>query len=301
MSTTLPKLIAIVGPTASGKTSLSLQLAKQFSGEIISADSRQLYRGMDIGTAKEPNDSPDTDEYRVSGIAHYGIDICTPDEEYTVALFQRYAYDVINQIIGRGNIPFLVGGSSLYCSAIIDGYNIATVKPNQELRAQLAACSTDELITKLRAVDPHRLEQIGEHNRRYLIRALEVAAQGSDPSSHTKTPQYESCILAPDISRDELYARINQRVDQMMVNGLVKETQRLCNQYGAHLPAMSSIGYAEIGAYLDGDVSEEEAVSQIKKRTRQFAKRQLTWWRKDDRVQWVSGVEQAMSIVGQFL
>ena len=294
--TTLPNGIAILGPTASGKSALGIALAKAFSGEILSADSRQVYCGMDIGTAKESV----ADQ---QGVPHFGIDLINHDESYSLADFQTYAYKIIDAMLARESLPIVVGGSSLYVSAVVDGYVLPKAKPDAELRAELEQCSVEELASQLQQVDPGALAALGGHNKRFLIRAIEIAQQTQQDVQAQKThgPKYSFLKLGVAIERDVLYERINARVGAMMQAGLVEETQQLRKQYPHNLPSMSSIGYAEIGAMLDGEISQEEAVEKIKQRTRHYAKRQLTWWRKDKDIVWVADHAEAIAAVTAFL
>lgn len=305
----LPKLVAIVGPTASGKTALSLALAREWNGEIVNADSRQVYRGMDVATAKEPNEAESAREssepamYVVHGVRHHLIDILDPDERFTLADFQQRAIAAIREIHARGCVPFLVGGTGLYVAAIVDNLCIPSAPPDAALRRALEQQSTDALVSQLRMQDPETAQTIDAHNRRRLIRALEiVSATGASASARQRGESiFETCMLGISIPRDALYARINARVDAMIANGLVEETCQLREQYGVDLPAMSSIGYREINAFFEGKNSLSQAIEQIKQHTRNFARRQLTWWRRDSRVQWVSGMDEARALVQNFL
>lgn len=300
----LPKLVVILGPTASGKTALSLALATQFNAEIISADSRQVYRGMDIGTAKEPNESTEAGTYIVQGVRHHLINIIDPDQEYTLALFQERANAAITEAHVRGHVPMLVGGTGLYISAVVDNFDIPRVPPNYELRKQLEALPTEQLFVQLEQQDAQTARMMDPFNRRYLIRALEIiTATGKSVRGQKKRaqPRFDPLLIGVARERKDLYARINARVDEMMEKGLVEETRRLYEQYGPRLSSMTGIGYEEIIEYICGRLTREEAVERIKQRTRAFARRQLTWWRGDARVQWVSNFEEARSLVRAFL
>ncbi len=296
MTTPLPKLIAVLGPTASGKSSLGIALAQHFSGEIISADSRQVYTGMDIGTAKDPVEAR-------QGIPHFGLDLIEPSETYTLADFQKYAYGVIDDMHTRDVLPVMVGGSSLYVSAVVDGYELPDAVPDERVREELEKMSLEELVAKAQEVDSEIVADLGDHNKRFLIRAIEIAHQTQDGTQAHKTAEakYDVLKLGIDIDREVLYERINTRVDAMMQMGLVEETKRLRAQYDADLPSMSSIGYAEVGAMLDGEMTEEDVIAKIKQRTRHYAKRQLTWWRKDSDIVWVKNHEEAIAAVEKFL
>ncbi|MGQ9677286.1 MAG: tRNA (adenosine(37)-N6)-dimethylallyltransferase MiaA [Chloroflexota bacterium] len=283
-----PPLIAIVGPTAVGKSDLALHLALTLGGEIVSADSRQVYRYLDIGTAKP------TPEERAR-VPHHLIDVVDPNERYTLAQYQADAYRAIDGIIGRGHIPFLVGGTGLYVRAVVEGLRIPRVAPNARLRAELERRAVDEgpeaLYQELQRVDPEAAAQIDWRNVRRIIRAIEVyRATGHRISElrESQAPPYEVLMIGLTIERSELYRRIDQRVDRMIAAGLVDEVQRLVDMgYGFDTPAMSGLGYRQIGAYLRGEVSLPEAVEAIKNETHRFARQQYTWFRLDDpRIRW---------------
>ncbi|MBI4098754.1 MAG: tRNA (adenosine(37)-N6)-dimethylallyltransferase MiaA, partial [Candidatus Magasanikbacteria bacterium] len=238
MAINKPKIIVIVGPTGSGKTALALALAHACGGEIVSTDSRQIYRGMDIGTGKEI--APD--------IPHHLIDIVNPDEEFTLADFLDRAKKVIADIHARGNVPIVVGGTGLYVQALVENWDIPAVAPNAELRAELEKKSVAELQKELAAIDPEEAERLGE-GKRYLIRALEMwHATGKKPSDLKKKnePLYDALVVGVDIPREELYQRIDARVDNMFRRGLVDEVRGLLQKYPADLPAFRTIGYREV-------------------------------------------------------
>jgi tRNA dimethylallyltransferase len=299
-------LILIVGPTAAGKTALSIQLAEHFGGEIVSADSRQIYRGMDIGTAKA---SPEEQ----ARVPHHLLDVASPDEWYTVAQYQDAALRAIAGIHARGRVPFLVGGSGLYVRAVADGLQIPRVPPAPELRAELereAKRSPEGLYGRLRRLDPDAAACIDPRNVRRVIRALEVclltgkpisAQQGRQPSS------FRSLWIGLTLPRPELYGRIDARVDNMISRGLVEEVRHLAAQdYSWDAPAMTGVGYRQIGAYLRGELTIEESVQEIKRATRRFVRQQYNWFRLDDpRIHWFdsreSMEEQAATLVGAFL
>ena len=276
-------LIVIVGPTAVGKTRLSLRLAQEFDGEIISADSRQVYRGMDIGTAK-----PTPEERR--HVPHHLIDIITPDETFTLAQYQELACQAIDDVLARGKVPFLVGGTGQYVRAVVEGWGIPRVPPNEELRAELYRQAEREgpwaLHDRLREVDPAAAGRIDPTNVRRVVRALEVYLETGRPISELqrkKPPPYRILLIGLTMERQELYRRIDERVDRMIEAGLVEEVRELVEQgYGYELPAMSGLGYQQIGMYLRGLVSLEEAIQLIKRHTRRFVRHQYNWFRLDD-------------------
>ncbi len=280
----ISNLLVIVGPTAVGKTALALDLAQRLSGEIVSADSRQIYREMDIGTAK-----PTREEQSLA--PHHLIDIVAPDEPYTLAQFQADAYAAIDGILARGKLPLLVGGTGLYIRAVVEGLRIPRVPPNKELRAQLARQDRLALFERLRELDPEAAVRIDPRNVRRTIRALEVCLTTGERFSElgrASPPPYRITQIGLTMSRPDLYARIDARVDRMMEQGLVAEVEALVKRgYSWSLPSMSGLGYREIGAYLRGEVLLDEAVVNIKRDTRDFVRRQYAWFRlKDERIQW---------------
>jgi tRNA dimethylallyltransferase len=280
----ISNLLVIVGPTAVGKTALAIDLAQHLGGEIVSADSRQIYRGMDIGTAK-----PTCQEQSLA--PHHLIDIVAPDEPYTLAQFQADAYAAIDDILARGKLPFLVGGTGLYVRSVVEGLRIPRVPPNVELRAQLARQGGRALYERLRELDPDAAARIDPRNVRRTVRALEVCLTTGRRFSElgrASPPPYRITQIGLTMNRPELYARIDARVECMMAQGLVAEVEALVRQgYGWNLPSMSGLGYREMGAYLRGEVPLDEAVMNIKRNTRDFVRRQYAWFRvKDERIQW---------------
>lgn len=270
-------VIVIVGPTAVGKTKTGIELAKAFNGEIVSGDSVQVYRGMDIGSAKVTVEEAE-------GIPHHLIDLCEPDEPMSVAKFQQLARHAIDDIYARGKLPIIVGGTGLYIRSILYDYEFVERPVNEALRASLedeaSRLGPDALHDRLRELDPRRAEQIHPNNVRRVIRALEVAMQG-DAQAMNSTPSehyaYKLFVLHAD--RDVLYERINKRVDVMLASGLVEEVERLLESGYGDTQAMRAIGYKEVVSYIEGRVTEERMRETLKQHTRQFAKRQLTWFR----------------------
>jgi tRNA dimethylallyltransferase len=279
------KLIAIMGPTGVGKTRLVIQLAQKFNGEIINADSRQVYRFMNIGTAK-----PTTEEQAL--VPHHLIDIINPDEDFSLATYQQFAYEAIKNIQNRGKKPFLVGGTGQYVWAILEGWTIPKVPPDSGYRKGLeerAKDNADTLYQELRLLDPTAAEKIDPHNVRRVIRALEVSR--NKPFSQSigkKTPPFEYSIIGLTMPRKELYRRVDARVDDMIKNGFVDEVKRLIESgYSLSLPSMSSIGYREIGQYLQGKMTIDEAVYKIKTSTHRFIRHQYAWFKlSDNRIKW---------------
>ncbi len=277
-------LIVLLGPTAVGKTELSLTLARTFDGEIVSADSRQVYQGMDIGTAKP------TPQQRAQ-VPHHLLDLLTPAETLSLATYQQLAYAAIDDILRRGRLPFLVGGTGQYISAVIEGWHIPRTPPNPKLRQELehyaAQHGPQALHDRLRQHDPVSAERIHPHNVRRVIRALEVYLETGQPISalQRKTPPpYRILQIGLTRPRDKLYARIDARLERMMQAGLLKEVRRLLEAgYSRDLPAMSGLGYAQLGSYLHGETTLEEALAAIRRETRDFVRRQETWFGKYNR------------------
>ena len=282
------RLVAIVGPTATGKSRLALRLAQTFDGEIVSADSRQVYRYMDIGTAK-----PSRQE--LSLIPHHLDDIVNPDEDFSLAQYQQLAYRTIDDIQQRNKLALLVGGSGLYVWAVLEGWGIPQIPPDQEFRHSLqekvAEGGAEELYQELVKTDPVAARRIDRHNVRRLIRALEVSRGAETPFSqlqHKTAPPFNTLIIGLTIDRAELYRRIDLRVDKMIEEGLVEEVRKLVNMgYDFHLPAMSGIGYKQIGTFLKGELTLPAAIQQVKFETHRFVRHQYNWFRLgDNRIQW---------------
>ncbi len=277
------RLLVIVGPTAVGKTALSLDLAEALNGEIISADSRQIYRQMDIGTAKA------TPEEQARA-PHHLIDIVDPDQVLTLAEYQALAYRTIEDIASRGHLPMLVGGTGQYVAAVLEGWRIPEVAPQMELRAELeaqaAAEGSEALHARLAALDPLAASRIDHRNVRRVIRALEVCLTTGQPISELQRkdpPPYEVVQIGVTRPRAVLYERIDRRVDAMVAAGLVDEVRRLVERgYSFDLPSMTGLGYRQIGQYLRGEVTLDEAVALVKKGTRRFVQQQYNWFRLND-------------------
>jgi tRNA dimethylallyltransferase len=284
-------LLVIVGPTAVGKTDLSVALAKTFGMEVISADSMQVYKGMDIGTAKV---SPKIRQQ----IPHHLIDICQPDEPYSVADFQRDALKAIEHVHQRKRIPLMVGGTGLYVRSVTHGYLFSDAPKDERIRKKWQTYSQQygrqSLYERLREKDPETADKLHPNDEKRIIRALEVQELTGIPFSQwqhqhkEQKPWFDVMTIGLWMDRTLLYERINRRVDRMLEEGLVEEVKGLLAQgYDESLPSMQGLGYKEIIAYLKGRWSLEQAVTELKKRTRHFAKRQFTWFRRQHEVHWV--------------
>ncbi len=296
------KLVAVVGPTASGKTALAIDIGHRlpaYGFEAVNADSRQVYRHMDIGTAKP------TGEERAT-LTHHLVDVVDPDEPFSLATWLEMARSVLDDIWSRGMVPIVVGGTGQYVWALLEGWRVPQVPPQDELRRELEAEPVEDLLRQLREIDPEAHAFIQPQNVRRIIRALEVHRVTGKPFSHWRTkepPDFEWLALGVALSREELYRRIDVRVDGMMETGFLGEVRSLreCG-YGRDLPSMSSIGYGEMSAHLDGEITLEEAVYRTKVGTHRLARHQASWFKtSDDRIRWVENADHAAELVQRFL
>jgi tRNA dimethylallyltransferase len=279
------RLVAVVGATATGKTRVAIALAQRFNGEIINADSRQVYRGMDIGTAK-----PTAAEQRAA--RHWLIDVADPDETYTLGRFLDDAQSALDDIWSRGKLPIVAGGTGQYVWALLEGWRVPRVAPDRALRERLEALNTPTLLKELRRIDKASAKAIHPNNRRRLIRAIEVTrATGRAFSAWQakEPPSFASTVVGLALDREELYARIDARVEAMVAGGLVDEVRRLKRRgYSCDLPSMQSIGYREVCAHLAKECTLRKAAERIKTETHRLARMQHTWFRRDDaRIAWV--------------
>jgi tRNA dimethylallyltransferase len=295
-----PKVIVMLGPTASGKSRMALDLALKFEGEIISADSRHVYKEFNIGTNKETAEE-------LAQIPHYLINISEPTEQVYLPDYQQQAFTAIDTIIHKGKLPFLVGGTGLYLSAVIENYQIPNVAPQPELRKELEKLTTDELTFRLKKVDPEGSQLIYQNNRLKLIRAIEfaeVSGQSLIANQRTAEPKHDYCVIGIEVEREKLYQTINKRVFEMLDRGLEQEVKRLSTKYGWAAPAMLSIGYREWKEFFDGNKTKDQVIAEIQQDTRNYAKRQMTWfWRmeKKSKINWVETEEEAKQVIKRFL
>ena len=276
------RVIAVVGATASGKTSYAIELAKKINGEIISADSRLVYKGMDIGTAK-----PTIDE--MQEIPHYMIDVVEPEYNYSVGLYVKEAKKHITDIISRGKVPIVVGGTGLYFRVLLENYDLPYVKPDYELRKELSSYSYEELLEMLTKLDEKAANSVEKNDKKKLIRYIEIiklAGKPFDLVRGVKEKEFNVEWVGLNFPREILYDRINKRVDLMIEQGLIDETKKLLQKHGRISNITDTIGYREVLSYLDGELSLDEAKDKLKQNTRNYAKRQLTWFRKNEQINW---------------
>ncbi|MDQ3809691.1 MAG: tRNA (adenosine(37)-N6)-dimethylallyltransferase MiaA [Chloroflexota bacterium] len=287
-SDVLRRVLVLLGPTACGKTALALQLAEHCSLEVVSADSRTVYRWMDVGTAKPT-------PVERARVPHHLLDVVDPDEDYSLAMYQQQALAAISRIAARGPMPLLVGGAGLYIRAVCDGLRLPSVAPDPFFRARMearaAAAGWPALQAELARVDPASAAQIDPRNVRRVIRALEVQHASGVPFSawqRRSPPPFTPVFVGLEVDRPELNGRIDARIDAWLAAGFMDEVQRLLARgYGPSLPSMSGIGYRELAAVARGELTLDQARSLIKHATRQYARRQMTWFRRDERIRWL--------------
>ena len=285
-----PKVIVICGPTASGKTALSIKLAKKINGEIISSDSMQIYKDMDIGTAK-----PSKEE--MQGIKHYLLDFVEPSQRYSVADFKKDAEKAIEEIISKGKVPIVVGGTGLYVDSLIYGIEYQDIQFDAQYRAELEKRAEQEGLEKLyeeaKEIDPQAMEKISPNDQKRILRVLEIyKATGKNKTeqeaeSRKNGVKYDYKVFAINMDREKLYERINKRVDIMIEQGLIQEVETLLKKYDEFPTAMQGLGYKEVVEYLQGTTSKEEMIDKIKMETRRYAKRQITWFKKNKQTIWI--------------
>ncbi|MDD3647573.1 MAG: tRNA (adenosine(37)-N6)-dimethylallyltransferase MiaA [Candidatus Dojkabacteria bacterium] len=318
------KIIAVIGPTASGKTSLAIELAKKFNGEMINTDSRQIYKYLDIGTAKGDvkkirnskfeirnkyqiqNPKIETlDIYKLEGAVLHLVNVVEPDQPLSLAQYQKLAYAVIDDIFKRGKLPILVGGTGLYIDAIVKGYKMPKVKPNEKLRRQLIGLSASQLAVKLKEIDEEAYSSLNESDRanpHRLIRQIEISSS-SKPRAKSSEPrsQYDVLFLTPYQSRKKLYERINKRVNLILEEGLIEEVKSVLGKgYKFDTPAMTAISYPIVKKYIDGKIGIEELKEKFAQGDRNYARRQMTWFKRYNAKK-VRNVSRAIVYVKTFL
>lgn len=286
-----PKVVVIVGPTASGKTALSIELAKKLNGEIISSDSMQIYKDMDIGTAKVTKEE-------AQGIKHYLVDFVSPDQRYTVSDFKNDAEIAIKEILSKGKVPIVVGGTGLYVNSLIYGIEYQDMKIDEEYRNLLMEKANDpieleKMWNEANAIDPEAMTKISKNDKKRIIRVLEIyKATGKTKTeqeilSRQKGTEYDFKVFGISMDREKLYERINLRVDLMIEAGLEDEVKNLLNKYSHFPTAMQGLGYKEVKEYFDGFITRDEMIEKIKQESRRYAKRQLTWFRRNEEIIWL--------------
>ena len=290
-----PTVIVICGPTASGKTKLSIELAKEINGEIVSCDSMQIYKEMDIGTAK-----PTVQE--MQGVKHYLIDFVSPDERYSVADYKKDSKKAINEIIKKGKIPIVVGGTGLYIDSLIYEIEYQEIEFDEEYRKLLESRVEKEglqaIYEEAKKIDEVAIEKISPNDKKRILRILEIYhATGKNKTeqeiqSRKKEVEYDYHVYALNWDRQILYERINKRVDIMLENGLVQEVEKIYKKYKKFPTAMQGLGYKEVVEYLEGKCTKNEMIEKIKMETRRYAKRQMTWFRKNKQTIWLDGQEK---------
>lgn len=290
-----PKVIVICGPTASGKTALSIELAKKINGEIVSADSMQIYKDMNIGSAKVTNEE-------MQGIKHYMIDCVSPDERFSVADYKTNAKNAIEEIIKKGKTPIVVGGTGLYIDALIYEIEYKDIKIDENYRKELQEIEKNQglevLYKKALEIDPKAMEKISQNDSKRIMRVLEIyKATGKNKTeqeaeSRLKEIPYDYKVFALTMDRDKLYERINKRVDIMIENGLIDEVKNLLEKYSEFPTSMQGLGYKEVRDYLQEKITKDEMIEKIKQESRRYAKRQLTWFRKNKQTIWLNSLEK---------
>lgn len=290
-----PKVIVICGPTASGKTALSIELAKRIDGEIVSADSMQIYKDMDIGTAK-----PTKEE--MAGIKHYLIGEVSPTVRYSVAEYKKDALFAIKEILDKGKTPIVVGGTGLYVDSLVYGIEYDDIEVDLEYRNKLENLANEYgleyLYNEAKKIDPQAMEKISSNDKKRIFRVLEIynstgkTKTEQEIESRKKENPYDYYVFAIDMDREKLYERINKRVDIMLEQGLVEEVKQVTKKYKNLPTAIQGLGYKEVIEYLEEKITYEEMVEKIKIETRHYAKRQLTWFRKNKSIVWINGLDE---------
>lgn len=288
------KVIIICGPTASGKTGLSIELAKQINGEIISADSMQIYKKMDIGTAKATTEE-------MQGIKHYLLDIIEPDKRYSVAKFAEDALIAITEILKKGKVPIIVGGTGLYIETLVYGIEYPDVKIDEEYRQYLEEIVQNEGIEKLYLmacdIDKEAMQSISKTDKKRICRVLEIYKATNktktmlEKESRKNGPKFDYLLYGINMDREKLYERINIRIDKMLDDGLIQEVQKIKKEYKNYPTSMQALGYKEVVQYLENKMTKEEMVEKLKMETRRYAKRQITWFKRYENIIWINSLE----------
>ena len=289
------KVIVICGPTASGKTALSIKLAKKINGEIVSSDSMQIYKDMNIGTAK-----PTREE--MQDVKHYLIDFISPNQRYSVADYKIDAEKAIQEIIDKGKIPIVVGGTGLYIDTLIYGIEYPKIEFDEEYRKKLDEREKKEGLNKIyeeaKKIDEEAIKKISPNDKKRIFRILEIyhstgkTKTEQEIISRQNGPKYDYKVFAINIEREKLYERINKRVDIMIKNGLIEEVKKLLTKYDEFPTAMQGLGYKEVKEFIEKRISKEEMIDKIKQESRKYAKRQITWFKKNKQTIWINGLDK---------
>lgn len=291
----MQKLLVICGPTGTGKTDLALKIAKKFNGKIVSADSRQVYIGMDIGTGKELESEKtkikkEKGTWIVNNIPIHLYDVINPDERFSLAEYQQLALAKIKEIHSRNKLPILVGGTGLYIQAVTEGLKIPKVAPDLKLRKQLESSDINELLEELKKVDPKTYEKIDKNNKRRIVRALEVFHQTGEPFSNLQEKylkiDFDILKIGLTTEREKLYEKVDNRIDNWFEGDFVGEVKELLKKYSPELPSMSSLGYRQVAMYLNKKINLEEAKQRMKFEHHGYIRRQLTWFKRDKTIYW---------------
>ena len=298
------KVIVICGPTASGKTALSIELAKKINGEIVSADSMQIYKDMDIGTAKPT-------KQEMGEIKHYLLDFVSPEDRYSVAQYKQDAKKAIKEIINKGKTPIIVGGTGLYVDSLIYEIEYNDIKLDEEYRKKLEKIAEEqgleEVYKKAVEIDPEAMKKISQNDKKRIMRVLEIyrstgkTKTEQEKESRKNPVEYDYRVFAINWNREILYQRINKRVDIMVEQGLIEEVKEILNKYDKFPTAMQGLGYKEVVDYLNGIYTKEEMIEKIKLETRRYAKRQLTWFRKNKQTIWLDGTNDIQNNINIIL
>ena len=300
-----PKVIVIVGPTASGKTALSIELAKQINGEIVSCDSMQIYKDMNIGSAK-----PSLEE--MQGIKHYMIDIVEPDKRFSVAEYKKQAEQAIEEILSKGKMPIVIGGTGLYADSLIYGIEYPEIEFDKNYRNELENLANSKeglsnLYEKAKEIDSKAIEKISPNDKKRILRILEIYHSTGktktelEAESRKNEVKYDYRVFVINMDRQILYNRINKRVEIMIENGLIEEVKNLLDKYKEFPTAMQGLGYKEVVEYLNGYLTKDEMIEKIKQETRRYAKRQLTWFKKNKNTIWIDGLNDLQSNINIIL
>jgi len=302
---TLPKIIVILGPTSSGKSETAIQLAKKFDGEIISADSRQIYRGMDVGTGKVRGSWNAKRKVFISGnIVHYMIDIVSPETEYNVSKFKKQSEKIIEDILQRGKLPIICGGTGFWIKAIVDNIDFPEVKPDWKLRKKLEKESTEKLFEKLKKLDPKRAKTIDKNNPARLIRAIEICKSlGTVPRSTTRDMQYAFLQIGIGVPKEKLQQNIRKRLEKRWKTGMIKEVNDLHKNQQMSWKKIQSfgLGYFWIPLFLQKKLSKEELFEKVYLAEKDYAKRQITWFKKEQQIRWLKNYPTIEKEVRKFL